>query len=131
MKQKIYLTENEFETVIKNSVIRILSESYNDDDEFWKNERDAEMDYDYNLLKKANQQANGTYHAKSEESDFQTGDKVIVHTKRGDITGIIVDFDKDSMNLGIGETAEVKYRKEDGRIFTMIGVPINKMEKVQ
>lgn len=128
MKQKIQLNEKQLKSIILNSVKKILNEGlYNDDEEFWKNERDAEMNYDLKNFEKAAQQDKGTYQASSSDNSFHIGDHVVVHAKRGDVEGVISDFDD---NLMTGEEqVSVNYEK-NGETWTMICIPISKIEKI-
>lgn len=115
MKRVIRLKESELKRMIAESVRKILKE-------------DEELDYDMRELQKAFQKQNGTYHATSEDGRLQTGDKVIVHTRKmGDIEGVIDDFGTHLMTWE--ETADVKYMK-DGREWTMMSVPLNRIEKI-
>lgn len=100
----------------------------NDDDAFWKQEQQDELSYDMREFMKAMQKEQGTYHAKSKDGKFQTGDKVIVHGRTQDIQGVIKDFDIHLMTWE--ETADVDYEK-DGRTWTLLGCPLSKIEKVQ
>lgn len=127
MTNKIRLTENDIHKIVKRAIKKI-TEEFNDDEEFWKSERDAEMNYDLQQFQNAAQKANGTYKASSYDKSFSTGDKVIVHTKKGDIEGIISDFDTNMMSWD--ETADVDYYKDNGEKFTMLGVPLSRIEKV-
>ena len=43
------------------------------------------MRCDMGELTKAFQKGNGTYQATSRDGKFKTGDKVVVHTRKGDI----------------------------------------------
>jgi hypothetical protein len=115
-----------FESKIRNMVKEALNE-YSDDDAFWKQQQDDEMSYDMRELTKAMQQANGTYHAKSSDGQFQTGDKVIVHGRTQNIEGVIKDFGTHLMTWE--ETCDVDYEK-DGKTWTLLSVPLNKIEKV-
>ena len=115
-----------FESKIRNMVKEALNE-YSDDDAFWKQQQDDEMSYDMRELTKAMQQANGTYHAKSSDGQFQTGDKVIVHGRTQNIEGVIKDFGTHLMTWE--ETCDVDYQK-DGKTWTLMSVPLNKVEKV-
>ena len=122
MKKKlIRMTENDLHSIIKESVNKIIKESYEDDEE---------SAYEMGLLNKALQKEKGTYHATSQDGKFQTGDKVIVHTKkRGDIEGVIDDFDTHLMTWE--EVADVKYfDKERGKEMTMMSVPLKCLEKI-
>ena len=100
----------------------------NDDDAFWKQEHQDELSYDMREFMKAMQKEQGTYHAKSKDGKFQTGDKVIVHGRTQDIQGVIKDFDTNLMTWE--ETADVDYEKDD-RTWTLLGCPLSKIEKVQ
>lgn len=91
-------------------------------------EADEEMRYDMGELTKAFQKANGTYQATSMDGKFKTGDKVIVHTRKGDIQGVISDFSENFMTYE--ETADVDF-KENGQIKTLISCPLNKIEKIR
>ena len=115
-----------FESKIRNMVKEALNE-YSDDDAFWKQEQDDEMSYDMKELTKAMQQANGTYHAKSSDGQFQTGDKVIVHGRTQNIEGVIKDFGTHLMTWE--ETCDVDYQK-DGKTWTLMSVPLSKVEKI-
>ena len=117
---KIRLTEQDLYSVIRNSVKRIIKESY---------EYDDELSYDMKELEKAFKKAHGTYHASSSNGQFHTGDKVIVHSKRyGDFEGIIEDFDINFMTYK--ENADIKFYNDNGREMTMLSVPLSKIEKV-
>ena len=91
-------------------------------------ETQEELNYEVRELQKAFQKQNGTYFAKSENGKFQTGDKVIVHSRRGDIIGTITDFDINIMTWK--EQAEIDY-VEDGKTMTMLCVPLSKIEKIK
>ena len=115
MKRTIRLRESELRRMISESIRSVLKE-------------DEELDYDMRELKKALQKQYGTYHATSQNGDFQTGDRVIVHSKRmGDIEGIIEDFGTHLMTWE--ETADVIFMK-DGREMTLAGVPLSKITKI-
>ena len=115
MKQTIRLNESELKQMIAESVKKFLKEN-------------EELDYDMRELQKAFQKQNGTYNATSEDGTLQTGDKVIVHTRKmGDIEGVIEDFGTHLMTWE--ETADIKYMK-DGREWTMMSVPLNRIEKI-
>jgi len=114
------------ESKIRNMVKETIDD-LSDDDEHWKQEQDDEMSYDMRELTKAMQQANGTYHAKSSDGQFQTGDKVIVHGRTQNIEGVIKDFGTHLMTWE--ETCDVDYQK-DGKTWTLMSVPLNKVEKV-
>ena len=118
----IKLTESDLHNIIMESVQDILKE--------WSDSDEEELNYDMQQLQKAFQKQNGTYHAKSSEGQFQTGDKVVIHTKKhGDIEGVIEDFDVNYMTYE--ETADVTYfDKEKNKELTMIGVPLSKIEKI-
>jgi len=114
------------ESKIRNMVKEAIDD-LSDDDEHWKQEQDDEMSYDMREYIKAMQQANGTYHAKSSDGQFQTGDKVIVHGRTQNIEGVIKDFGTHLMTWE--ETCDVDYQK-DGKTWTLMSVPLNKVEKV-
>ena len=100
----------------------------NDDDAFWKQQHQDEMNYEMREFIKAMQQENGTYHATSQDGQFQTGDKVIVHGRNQDITGVIKDFGTHLMTWE--ETCDVNYDKNgDGKMWTLMSVPLTKIEK--
>jgi hypothetical protein len=115
-----------FESKIRNMVKEAIDD-YSDDEEHWKQEQDDEMSYDMRELTKAMQQANGTYHAKSSDGQFQTGDRVIVHGRTQNIEGVIKDFGTHLMTWE--ETCDVDYQK-DGKTWTLMSVPLNKVEKI-
>lgn len=114
------------ESKIRNMVKEAIDD-LSDDDEHWKQEQDDEMSYDMREYIKAMQQANGTYHAKSSDGQFQTGDKVIVHGRTQNIEGVIKDFGTHLMTWE--ETCDVDYQK-DGKTWTLMSVPLNKVEKI-
>ena len=66
--------------------------------------------------------------SKSRDGKFKTGDKVIIHSRRGDIEGVISDFDTNLMTSE--ETTDVDY-DHNGRTMTMIGVPLKALEKTR
>ena len=118
---KIRLTEQDLYSVIRNSVKRIIKESYDDYGD--------DLSYDMKEFEKAIKKAHGTYHASSSNGQFHTGDKVIVHTKRyGDVEGIIEDFDINFMTYK--ENADIKFYNDDGREMTLMSVPLSKIAKV-
>ena len=136
----IRLTESDFYDIISGSVKKLIREfddsdahlqqdndlpdDYNEDDE-----DDEEVGYEMQQLQKAFQKQNGTYHATSSDGQFQTGDKVIVHSKKGDIHGVIEDFGTNIMTWE--EDCDVTYfDKEKGKEMTMISIPLTKIEKV-
>ena len=111
------------------SVRRLLKESYANDEEYSFEDEDEEISYEMTQLQKAFQKENGTYHAKSSDGTFETGDKVVMHTKKGDIEGVIDDFDVNFMTYE--ETADVKYFDQTrNKEMTMIGVPLSKISKI-
>lgn len=114
MKKKkiIRLTEADLKNMVMQSVRRLLKESYEDDEDysFEDEDEDEEISYEMAQLQKAFQKENGMYHAKSSDGTFETGDKVVIHTKKGDIEGVIDDFDVNFMTYE--ETADVKYFDE-------------------
>lgn len=107
---------------------KMLKESFDDDDAFWKQEQQDELDYDMGELTKAFQKMNGKYQAKSRDGKWQTGDRVIVHGKTKNIEGVITDFDVNFMTYE--ENCDVDYEK-DGRTYTMINVPLSRIEKIE
>ena len=127
MKRKIIrLTEADLENIVKESAKRVLKESYDNDDSY---EDDEELNWEMKELEKAFKKQNGTYHAKSSDGSLETGDKVVVHTKKGDIEGVIDDFDINLMTYE--ETVEVNYYdQEKKREMTMISVPLSRIEKL-
>jgi len=126
-RQLVLSKRKDFGNVYENSQIKESESDYDDDSEYFKQEEEDELNYDLKELSKAFQKSNGTYHAKSSDGSFQTGDKVIVHGKTKEIEGIIEDFDTNFMTYE--ETCDVKYQK-DGKEWTMIGVPLSKVEKI-
>lgn len=134
MKKKlIRLTESDLHKLIGTSVKRIIKESFDDgnyDDEEGFDPSKEELDWELKQFQKAMQKQNGTYHAKSSDGNFQTGDKVIVHTKNmGDIEGVIEDFDTNIMTWE--DTVDVKYFDEKrGEEMIMLSVPLTKIEKI-
>ena len=132
MKRVIRLRESELKRLISESVKRVLKETeeisdYDDElDDY--DEEDDELSYDMRELQKAFQKQDGTYHATSQDGSLQTGDRVIVHSKNmGDIEGVIDDFGTHLMTWE--ETADVKYFK-DGKEWTLVSVPLDKIEKI-
>lgn len=92
-------------------------------------EMEDELSYDMREFTKAMQKSNGTYHAKSSDGTFQTGDNVVVHSRlKGDIKGVITDFDVNFMTFE--ETADVDYQDENGKTFTLMSVPLSKIQKI-
>lgn len=132
MKRIIKLKESELRNIIYESVKGILNESREEmsPEDKWAadEEADEEMRYDMGEFTKAFQKANGTYQATSMDGKFKTGDKVIVHTRKGDIQGVISDFSENFMTYE--ETADVDF-KENGKIKTLISCPLNKIEKIR
>ena len=122
IKQPTAALESKIRNMVKEAI-----DDLSDDDEHWKQEQDDEMNYDMRELTKAMQQANGTYHAKSSDGQFQTGDKVIVHGRTQNIEGVIKDFGTHLMTWE--ETCDVDYQK-DGKTWTLLSVPLNKVEKI-
>lgn len=132
MKRIIKLKESELRNIIYESVKGILNESREEmsPEDKWAadEEADEEMRYDMGEFTKAFQKANGTYQATSMDGKFKTGDKVIVHTRKGDIQGVISDFNENFMTYE--ETADVDF-KENGKIKTLMCCPLNKIEKIR
>lgn len=129
------LTENRLRNIIREAIKNSLNEldepegNYDDDDAFWERQHQEEMDYDMAMFTKAMQQANGTYSATSRDGQWKTGDKVSFKHDGNVINGTIVDFDNDFVT---GEdVADIDYYNEEkGRIFTMIGVPLKYLSKM-
>lgn len=111
MKKQIKLTETQLRQVVKESICKILKENY-DMEEFIK------------TMKKSN----NTYNVTSSDKLLQTGDNVIVHTKKGDIKGVIDDFDISFTTFE--ETADVKFIDENGKEKLILGCPLSKIEKI-
>lgn len=130
MKKTIKLTEKRLNSIITESVKKALKEYVRTpEDEFNDNfEREQELNYDMDQFRKAVQKSNGTYYAKSSQGNLQTGDNVVVHTKKGDINGVIEDFDWNDMTFE--ETCDVKFTDETGKTKTLICCPLSKIEKV-
>ncbi len=130
MKKKIIrLTEADLKEMVMQSVRRLLKESYANDEDYSFEDEDEDISYEMGQLQKAFQKENGTYHAKSSDGTFKTGDKVVIHTKKGDIEGVIDDFDVNFMTYE--ETADIKYFDQaKNKEMTMIGVPLSKISKI-
>ena len=132
MKRIIKLKESELRNMIYESVKGILNESREEmsPEDKWAadEEADEEMRYDMGELTKAFQKANGTYQATSMDGKFKTGDKVVVHARKGDIQGVISDFSENFMTYE--ETADVDF-EENGEIKTLMCCPLNKIEKIR
>lgn len=133
-KKVTHIKESQLKTlikkVLKETLTRALNESFEAPEDKWNREQQADEDMRYEMgeLQKAFQKQNGTYHKKSENGEFQTGDKVVVHTRKGDIQGTISDFDMNFMTYE--ETAEVDF-DDNGITKTLICCPLNKIEKTQ
>lgn len=128
MKRTIKLRESELRRMIAESVKRALNEVMSPEDKWVADEEaDEDMRYEMGELDKAFQKANDTYQATSSDGNFKTGDKVIVHRRKGDIEGVITDFDVNFMTYK--ETADVEYN-ENGRTRTLLGCPLDKIEKI-
>lgn len=117
---------NTFENKMREAIREALTE-ISDDDAFWKQQQKDELDYDMRQFTKAMQQANGTYHAKSSDGKWQTGDRVIVHGRTKNIEGTIKDFGENMMTWK--EDCDVDF-EENGQIKTLIGVPLDRLERV-
>jgi hypothetical protein len=115
-----------FESKIRKTIREALTE-ISDDDAFWKQQQKDELDYDMREFTKAMQQANGTYHAKSSDGKWQTGDRVIVHGRTKNIEGTIKDFGENIMTWK--EDCDVDF-EENGQIKTLLGVPLDRLEKI-
>ena len=128
----VHLKESELKNIIrktlKESLIKALNEEVSPEDKWAADEEaDEEMRYEMGELTKAFQKANGTYQATSRDGKFKTGDKVVVHTKKGDIQGVISDFSENFMTYK--ETADVDF-EEDGKTKTLMSCPLDKIEKI-
>ena len=117
---------NTFENKMREAIREALTE-ISDDDAFWKQQQKDELDYDMREFTKAMQQANGTYHAKSSDGKWQTGDRVIVHGRTKNIEGTIKDFGENIMTWK--EDCDVDF-EENGQIKTLLGVPLDRLEKI-
>lgn len=117
---------NTFENKMREAIREALTE-ISDDDAFWKQQQKDELDYDMREFTKAMQQANGTYHAKSSDGKWQTGDRVIVHGRTKNIEGTIKDFGENIMTWK--ENCDVDF-EENGQIKTLLGVPLDRLERV-
>ena len=127
----VHIKESELKNIIrktlKESLIKALNEEVSPEDKWAADEEaDEEMRYEMGELRKAFQKANGTYQATSRDGKFKTGDKVVVHTKKGDIQGVISDFSENFMTYK--ETADVDF-EEDGKTKTLMSCPLDKIEK--
>ena len=127
----VHIKESELKNIIrktlKESLIKALNEEVSPEDKWAADEEaDEEMRYEMGELRKAFQKANGTYQATSRDGKFKTGDKVVVHTKKGDIQGVISDFSENFMTYK--ETADVDV-EEDGKTKTLMSCPLDKIEK--
>ena len=128
-KKIIRLTEADLKEMVMQSVRRLLKESYANDEDYSFEDADEDISYEMAQLQKGFQKENGTYHAKSSDGTFETGDKVVIHTKKGDVEGVIDDFDINFMTYE--ETADVKYFDQtQNKEMTMIGVPLSKISKM-
>ena len=128
----IHINESELKNLIRKTLKESLTKALYEDmppEDKWvaDEEADEEMRYDMGELSKAFQKANGTYQATSRDGKFKTGDKVLVHTRKGDIQGVISDFSENFMTYK--ETADVDF-EEDGKTKTLISCPLDKIEKI-
>ena len=128
----VHIKESELKNIIrktlKESLIKALNEEVSPEDKWAADEEaDEEMRYEMGELRKAFHKANGTYQATSRDGKFKTGDKVVVHTKKGDIQGVISDFSENFMTYK--ETADVDF-EEDGKTKTLMSCPLDKIEKI-
>ena len=128
----VHINESELKNIIrktlKESLNKALYEEMSPEDKWVADEEaDEEMRYDMGELSKAFQKSDGTYQATSRDGKFKTGDKVVVHTRKGDIQGVISDFSENFMTYE--ETADVDF-EEDGKTKTLIGCPLDKIEKL-
>lgn len=132
MRRTIKLSESEMkrkiDMIVSETLKRALNEVMSPEDKWVADEEaDEDMRYEMGELNKAFQKANDTYQATSSDGNFKTGDKVIVHRRKGDIEGVITDFDVNFMTYK--ETADVEYN-ENGRTRTLLGCPLDKIEKI-
>lgn len=132
MRRTIKLSESEMkrkiDMIVSETLKRALNEVMSPEDKWVADEEaDEDMRYEMGELNKAFQKANDTYQATSSDGNFKTGDNVIVHTRKGDIEGVITDFDVNFMTYK--ETADVEYN-ENGRTRTLLGCPLDKIEKI-
>lgn len=125
-KKKETPNKLKYESKLRNIVREALTE-ISDDDAFWKQQHQDELNYDMREFTKAMQQANGTYHAKSSDGKWQTGDRVIVHGRTKNIEGTIKDFGENLMTWK--EDCDVDF-EENGQIKTLLGVPLDRLERV-
>ena len=128
----IHINESELKNIIrktlKESLTKALREEMSPEDKWVADEEaDEEMRYDMGELSKAFQKSNGTYQATSRNGKFKTGDKVLVHTRKGDIQGVISDFSENFMTYK--ETADVDF-EEGSKTKTLISCPLDKIEKI-
>ena len=128
----IHINESELKNIIrktlKESLTKALREEMSPEDKWVADEEaDEEMRYDMGELSKAFQKSNGTYQATSRDGKFKTGDKVVVHTRKGDIQGVISDFSENFMTYE--ETADVDF-EEGGKTKTLLSCPLDKIEKI-
>lgn len=128
----IHINESELKNLIrktlKESLNKALYEEMSPEDKWVADEEaDEEMRYDMGELSKAFQKSDGTYQATSRDGKFKTGDKVVVHTRKGDIQGVISDFSENFMTYK--ETADVDF-EEDGKTKTLLSCPLDKIEKI-
>lgn len=128
----VHINESELKNIIrktlKESLNKALYEEMSPEDKWVADEEaDEEMRYDMGELSKAFQKSDGTYQATSRDGKFKTGDKVVVHTRKGDIQGVISDFSENFMTYK--ETADVDF-EEDGKTKTLLSCPLDKIEKI-
>jgi hypothetical protein len=128
----VHINESEVKNIIrktlKESLNKALYEEMSPEDKWVADEEaDEEMRYDMGELSKAFQKSDGTYQATSRDGKFKTGDKVVVHTRKGDIQGVISDFSENFMTYK--ETADVDF-EEDGKTKTLLSCPLDKIEKI-
>ena len=98
--------------IVSETLKRTLSEGMTPEDKWVVDEEaDEDMRYEMGELNKAFQKTNDTYQATSKDGNFKTGDNVIVHTRKGDIEGVISDFDVNFMTYK--ETADVEYEENN------------------
>lgn len=111
------MSNKHIDRLISNVIRKRINEAIDND----------ELNYDMRELSKAFQKANGTYHAKSSDGKWQTGDRVIVHGRTKNIEGTIKDFGENIMTWK--EDCDVEF-EENGQIKTLLGVPLDRIERV-
>lgn len=131
-KKLVHINEGKLKNIISNALKEALRKTLHEEispEDKWvaDEEADEEMRYEMGELIKAFQKENGNYQATSRDGKFKTGDKVVVHTRKGDIQGVISDFSENFMTYK--ETADVDF-EEDGKTKTLLSCPLDKIEKI-